>query len=142
MAIFDGIRNYSPKKSTLVGAFVGGVAVTLLVGFAGFGWTTAGASEELATSRADAARAELATALCVQNFMAAPDVRARLGELQETRTFQRDNYISDAGWVTFADTDEPNSIAADDCAAILIAVDIDDIATITDVADDEAMIDQ
>lgn len=118
-----GWRNYQPTKGTLVWSFLGGVVATLVVGFAVFDWHTAGGAEAMARERAEQSRAALASAICVQRFMAEPDAAAQLAALKEEGTWNRDSFIEEGGWVTFARIEEPVSGAAELCADKLIAME-------------------
>lgn len=118
-----GWRSYQPTKGTLVWSFLGGVVATLVVGFAVFDWHTAGSAEAMARERAEESRAELASAICVQRFMAEPDAAAQLAALKEEGTWNRDSFIEEGGWVTFARIEDPVSGAADLCADKLVAME-------------------
>src|SRR3546814_1209706 len=81
--ITESWRGYQPNKGTLVWSFLGGIAATLIVGFAVFNWHTAGGAESLARTAAEDAQAELASAICIERFMKAPDAGVRLTTLKE-----------------------------------------------------------
>lgn len=112
-------KGYQPKKSTLVWAFAAGIVVTLAVGFFALGWKTGGSANEMAASSADSARAELASAMCVANFMNSADKDARLVELKATAPYSQDDLLVSGGWVTMAGTDTPVKGAAELCAKAL-----------------------
>jgi len=115
-----GWRNYRPTKGALVWSFLGGVVATLVIGFAVFGWYTAGSALNMAQERAEEARAELASAICIQRFMTAPDAAAQLTALKEEGSWNRDDFIEDGGWVTFARLEDPVIGAAELCADKLV----------------------
>src|SRR3546814_9745586 len=91
--ITESWRGYQPNNGTLVWSFLGGIAATLIVGFAVFNWHTAGGAESLAQTAAEDAQAELASAICIERFMKAPDAAVRLTTLKEEGTWNRDNLI-------------------------------------------------
>lgn len=75
------------------GAVVGaGVAVT--IGFAWGGWTTSGATQKMSDEAVLASRA----AICVAQFMSAPDYKMKLKELQGVESYQRSEVIEKGGW--------------------------------------------
>ena len=124
MAVREKWEGWSPGKAGMFWSFVVGIGATLLVGFALFGWTTAGSAQAMADSRFDDGRRELGATVCVVNFMAAPDLRSRLVALQEARSYQRDGILIEAGWLTFGDMETPVEVAADACAERLVAVEL------------------
>ncbi len=112
-------KGYQPKKSTLVWAFIGGIVLTLAVGFFALGWRTAGSADELAATAAQQAQAELASAICVANFMSNPDKDARLVELKATATYSQDDLLVTGGYLTLAGMDKPVKGSAELCAKAL-----------------------
>jgi hypothetical protein len=116
-------KGYQPKKGTLVWAFLGGIVVTLAVGFFVLDWRTAGSAEQLAANSAQQAQAELAAAVCVANFMDAPNKDARLVELKATTSYSQDDLLVAGGWLALAGMDKPVKGAADLCAKALSKMD-------------------
>jgi hypothetical protein len=112
-------KGYQPKKGTLVWAFLGGIVVTLAVGFFALNWHTAGTTERMVTLSAEQAQAELAAAICVANFMNGPDKDARLVELKATTSYSQDDLLLAGGWLALAGMDKPVKGAADLCAKAL-----------------------
>src|SRR3546814_17632009 len=100
-------RGYQPTKGTLALSFLGGIAATLIVGFAVLNWHTAGGAESLAQTAAEDAQAELASAICIERFTKAPDAAVRLTTLKEEGTWNRGHLIEEGGWVTFTSMGEP-----------------------------------
>jgi hypothetical protein len=117
-------KDYQPTKGTLVWSFVGGIVATLIVGFAVFDWRTAGSAEEMALDAEKTARAELASAICVDHFMAAPDAAARLEKLIAANSWNREDMIAEGGWTAIDGVDEPVEDAADLCADALVEIDM------------------
>jgi hypothetical protein len=112
--------SYRATKGTLVWAFAAGAIATLVVGFAGLDWRTAGSASSLASDAARQGRAELAATICVDRFMAAPDLATRLTALKEERAWSRRSMIEDAGWVSFSGMQDPIEDAAALCANQLV----------------------
>lgn len=118
-----GWRNFQPTKAGLLWSFLGGVVATLVVGFAVFGWYTAGGAYALAQNSAEESVAELASSICVERFMKEPNAAVRLADLKEEGSWNRDNVIEEGGWVTFAQMKDPVSGAADLCAEKLVEME-------------------
>lgn len=115
--------NYTASKGTLVWAFVAGAVVTLVVGFAGLDWRTAGGATELAEDASRQGRAELAATICVDRFLSAPDAGVRLTALKDERSWGRRSMIEDAGFVSFSSDNGPIDDAAALCAARLVEME-------------------
>lgn len=82
-------EDYQPSKAMLVWACIAAVIATIIVGFSWGGWVTGGTSQTMAKAAGDTARGELASAICVERFNAAPDAAAKLAEFQgDTRQLQ------------------------------------------------------
>ena len=97
----------------------GCVAATLIVGFGAAGWVTGAAAEQRVSEAAVHARQELATAICVEEFMAGADAKARLAKLSAASWYDRGEMIAKGGWATMPDRREPNSAVAALCAGRL-----------------------
>jgi hypothetical protein len=113
-------REFQPSKGFVVWSFAAGIVATLVVGFALFGWYTAGGARALADNAAEEAETELASAICVERFMTGPDAAVRLAALKEESSWSRDTFIEDGGWTTFKRYDEPLNEAAEACADMLV----------------------
>ena len=77
-----------------VWALIGGAVAAIIVGFAWGGWATAGTTRQKADEAVLATRA----AICVAQFMKAPNHEARLKELKDTSSWERATYIEKGGW--------------------------------------------
>ena len=75
-------QQYRPSKTALFWSCGGCVVLATIVGFSWGGWTTGGTAREMAENAAAQARQELAAVVCVDRFMAAPDVGAQLTALK------------------------------------------------------------
>jgi hypothetical protein len=63
------------------------------------GWVTGGTAREMAEQSAAQARQELAAVVCVDRFMAAPDMHAQLTVLKGMeRSYQQGKFVEDGGW--------------------------------------------
>ncbi|MGH6760795.1 MAG: hypothetical protein ACRECW_04280 [Phyllobacterium sp.] len=101
----------------------GAAVLTMIVGFTAGGWTTGGTAMTMATESARDARAELVANICVEKFVSGPNASQKLADLKETSTYQRDNFITDGGWVKLAGMERDAPGAADLCAEQLAAMD-------------------
>ncbi len=111
---------YRPSKTEAFWTAAGAVAATLVIGFGFAGWVTGGTAEEMSTKAATEARQQLATAICVQEFLKAKDVTTRLTNLKKAEWYQRDEIVAGNGWATMPDRKEPNTVVAEMCASKLL----------------------
>ncbi|HEX9672341.1 MAG TPA: hypothetical protein VGA12_02770 [Burkholderiales bacterium] len=74
--------------------FAVGAGVAMTIGFAWGGWTTSGTTVKMSDEAVLASRA----AICVAQFMNAPDHKAKIKELQGTESYQRSELIEKGGW--------------------------------------------
>ena len=122
--ITESFENYTASKTVLFWSCATCVVLTMVVGFTWGGWVTGGtAKEQIATATEDA-RAQLAAAICVHRFVAAPDASAKLAALKEESSWKRESLIEEGGWVTFASMKEPVDGAADLCADELAEMEL------------------
>src|SRR5687767_4746237 len=110
---------YRPSKTEAFWSAAGCVVATLVIGFGFGGWVTGGTAQKMVSEAADGARHQLAAAICVEEFMAAKDAKARLADLRKAEWYTRDKLIAASGWATMPDRQEPNMTVAEMCAAKL-----------------------
>lgn len=97
------LEEYQPSKTALFWSCVGSVVVVLILGFTWGGWTTAGTANEMAEEAAEEARAQVAAAVCVEQFMNAATVQTQLASLKEIdSSWRRENFVEEGGWATIA----------------------------------------
>lgn len=109
-------EEYRPSKTALFWSCAGCVVATMIVGFTWGGWVTGGTATEMAEDATEAGQAQVAAAVCVENFMASTDVRPQLASLKEISSpWQRQNFIEDGGWTTIAgqEYDDASELCAD-----------------------------
>ena len=93
--------DYQPPKSILVWACAGAAVATMIVGFTWGGWVTGGTSQKMAVTAGDTARGELASAICVERFNAAPDAAAKLVEFKAiSDSYKKRQFVEAGGWAT------------------------------------------
>jgi hypothetical protein len=113
-------EDYQPSKTLLFWACIAAAVATMIVGFGWGGWVTGGTSRTMATSAADVARGDLASAICVERFMAAPDSAARLVQLKAIpESYKKRQFVEAGGWATMPGKTSPDSRGAESCAAAL-----------------------
>jgi hypothetical protein len=113
-------ESYQPSKSTLVWACIIAAILTMIVGFGWGGWVTGGTSRAAATSAADTARGDLASAICVERFNAAPDATAKLAEFKAiTESFKKRQFIETGGWATMPGQTTPDKLGVQGCVTAL-----------------------
>jgi hypothetical protein len=74
--------------------FVVGAGVAITIGFAWGGWSTAGTTQKMNEEAVLTSRA----AICVAQFMGAPDHKVKIKELQGAESYQRSELIEKGGW--------------------------------------------
>ncbi|CDN49124.1 hypothetical protein [Neorhizobium galegae] len=114
---FDG---YQPSKTVLVWACFITVIATIVVGFNWGGWVTGGSSRASAVTAGDMARGELASAICVQRFNAAPDAAAKRAELKAIPdSYRKRQFVEAGGWAAMPGQISADSRVAESCSTAL-----------------------
>jgi hypothetical protein len=109
-----------PSKTMLFWSCSGSVAVALVVGFTWGGWVTGGTAQKMATAYGDTSRYELASVICVERFLEAPDARAQLTALKAIdSSYRQRQFIEEGGWATMPSRDKAARQTADLCAKVL-----------------------
>jgi alpha/beta superfamily hydrolase len=89
-----------------------GAAVAMIVGFAWGGWVTGGAAKAKTDEAVLASRA----AICVAQFMKAPNHDRELKSFEDTDSWKRSELIAKGGWDKMPGQGEANGAVADACA--------------------------
>ena len=106
-------QQYQASKAVLFWACAGSVVVATIVGFSWGGWVTGGSAREMAEESAAQARQELAAVVCVDRFMAAPDVGDQLTALKEiTSSRAQGKFVEDGGWAIIVPASSPTDYKA------------------------------
>ena len=117
-----------PSKTMLVWACVGCIAATMVVGFTWGGWVTGGTARGMAGTAGDEARGELASVICVERFLAAPDAAAQLAALKElSGSYQQRQFVEKGGWAVMPGKDAPDRRTVDLCTRVLAAMEVDEL---------------
>src|SRR5688572_28410580 len=115
-------ENYQPSKSTLGWACAAAAVATMIIGFSWGGCVTGGTSQRMVSAASDAARANLASIICVEKFKAAPDAAARLVAFKAiTDTYKKRQFVETGGWATMPGQKSSDRRAAEGCAVALAA---------------------
>jgi len=113
-------EDYQPSKTILVWACIAAVIATIVVGFSWGGWVTGGTSQPMAKAAGDTARGELASAICVERFNAAPDAAAKLAEFKAIPdSYKKRQFVEAGGWATMPGQTSPDRRGAEGCATAL-----------------------
>jgi hypothetical protein len=116
--------DYRLTKAQAFWLAAGSVVATLIVGFGMAGWVTGGSAQQRVAEATTHSRQELATAVCVDEFMAAENAAPRLAKLSDASWYDRSELIAKGGWATMPDRKEPNSTVAALCAGKLAEMEV------------------
>jgi hypothetical protein len=107
------VEQYRASKTVLFWACAGSVIAATIVGFSWGGWVTGGTAREMAEDSSAQARQELAAVVCVDRFMAAPDVGVQLTALKGLeRSYQQGKFVADGGWAIIVPASSPTDYEA------------------------------
>ena len=89
-----------------------GAIVTIIIGFAWGGWSTAGTTKQAAQKAVVANDA----GICVAQFMAQPNHQDKLKEFEKVNGWQRPKFIENGGWDKMPGQKEANYDVSQACA--------------------------
>lgn len=131
-------NDLQPSKTLLVWSCVGSVAAALVVGFVWGGWVTGGTARSMAESAGEQGRYDLASVICVENFLAAPDARVQLTEFKDiSSAYRQRQFIEEGGWAVMPNREDAARQAADLCAKLLAALEPEDLTPAVEAAADQ-----
>lgn len=108
----------SPKR--LLQGLAVGVVATLVIGFNWGGWQLGGTATENMETASQAATVAALAPICAEKFERAASTNDGLAtELGALNSWDRDNHLIKAGWVTFAGGAQPDDNVAEECASLL-----------------------
>ena len=110
--------NLEKTKPVLMGA-VGGAIVLAIVGFSWGGWVTGGTAEVMAEKRAKSAMVAALAPICAAKFQEDSSFDIKLSELNETRAYQRADFIESGGWATMPGSEKGDRDVAKACAEMI-----------------------
>jgi hypothetical protein len=88
-----------------------GAVIVMLIGFTWGGWVTAGTAKENTTQAVLASQ----SAICVAQFMKAPNYDAQLKAFRATDSWKRSEFISNGGWDKMPGQTTANDSVASAC---------------------------
>jgi hypothetical protein len=98
-------------KHVIWGAVLGAI-IAMVVGFAWGGWVTGKTSME----QSDAAVVATQAAICVAQFMVAPDHEAKVAEFAALSSWNQDDFVRKGGWDKMPGEEVANYAVARPCA--------------------------
>jgi len=98
--------------------FVVGAGIAISIGFVWGGWTTSGTTEKMSQEAVLTSRA----AICVAQFMSAPNHKLKIKELQGAESYQRSEVIEKGGWDKMPGQDKATWGVASACVTGLEAL--------------------
>ena len=102
-------------KPAIWGA-IGGAIVAMVIGFTWGGWVTGGTATQMQTTSAESAIVQAFTPLCVVKAEQEPE---QIALLKEEASYQRDNFVVEAGWVDNV-SEKYRSEVADACGDSIV----------------------
>jgi hypothetical protein len=118
-----------PSKTMLFWSCAGSVVVALVVGFTWGGWVTGGSAQKMAGTAGDTSRYELASVICVERFLEAPDAQAQLTALKAIdSSYRQRQFIEEGGWATMPSREKAARQTAELCAKVLANLELDESA--------------
>ncbi|WP_135502140.1 hypothetical protein [Roseovarius aestuariivivens] len=102
-------------KPAIWGA-IGGAIVAIVIGFSWGGWVTGGKASQMQTSSAESAIVQAFTPLCVVKAEQEPE---QIALLKEESSYQRDEFVIEAGWVNNV-SEKYRSEVADACGDSIV----------------------
>lgn len=115
--------NFRPSKGLWFWSCVVCIAGTMIVGFTAGGWVTGGTANSMAQTAAQDGRTKLASALCVNKFVASANAATAFTELKDASSWNRDDIIEKGGWAKIEGVDAEIPGVADACAEQIAALE-------------------
>lgn len=105
---------------------VGGAIAAIVVGFFWGGWVTGGTAVKMEAASAEAAIVQAFTPLCVAKAGEQPE---QLVLLKEERSWKRDDFVVEAGWVANVNEKYRAEVARVCASAVLEAMETEQTGT-------------
>ena len=99
---------------------IGGAIVLAIVGFKWGGWVMGATAQKTAGEMAADAVADRLGSICVAQFNQDSEKDQKFKKLEETNTWERDDYVEKQGWATMPGEKEADSKVAGKCAELLV----------------------
>ena len=89
-----------------------GAVIAMIIGFAWGGWTTSGTTQTMTKEAVLASQA----AICVAQFMKAPNHQEQLQAFEKVSSYQRSTFIEKGGWDKMPGEEKADAAVARACA--------------------------
>ena len=109
-------NKFRPTKTIVFWFAMTVMILTMIVGFNWGGWVTGGAAQKI-TNDVVTQRLSL---ICVGQFYQDSQNDQKLAELQEAKSYQRDDYVKEQGWATMPGEAKADNKVADACAKLIV----------------------
>jgi len=97
-----------------------GVVVILIIGFGFGGWVLGSTAQKRVNQMVEKTTIDCLSPVCVERFQQDPNREAKFKELEETRSWDRGDFVMKQGWATIPGQEEPNRDVAGECARSII----------------------
>ncbi len=108
--------NVPASVKPAVWGVIGGAIAAIVIGFIWGGWVTGGKAVRMEVASAEAAIVLAFTPLCLAKAEQQPE---QLVLLEEARTWERDNFVIEAGWVDNV-SEKHRAAVAVACAQVVV----------------------
>ena len=95
-----------------------GMVISMTLGFTWGGWVTASTAKEMNEEAVLASHA----AICVAQFMKAPEYDAQLKAFQKVEVYEQSGFIEKGGWDRMPGDETARIYVSDGCAAGIVAL--------------------
>lgn len=112
------LSSYRSRLPDWIKGACAGAAVAMLVGFQWGGWVLGSTAAQAVSDADQAGIVRVLAPICADRFQHSADAGANLAALMKADSWDRDDIITKAGWVTFPGS-EPDRKVADACVALL-----------------------
>ena len=120
LRFLGGIQVNSEKIRRGLWSAIGGAIVLVIVGFSWGGWVTGGTAKQTAEKMAADAVTDRLASISAAQFNQDLEKDQKLKKLEETNTWERDDYVAEQGWATMPGEKEADSKVAGKCAKLLV----------------------
>ncbi len=142
MGFIDTIKNYEPTIPAMVWTAVGASALTMAAGFFGLGWVTGGTAEDMANEARNQGHAELAAAICEENFRSYPAALEQHQQISEMSGFRQRQFVEGQPWALMPGAESVGRDVAQLCAARIVGMSAEDLpAQVTEEAIEQPEVD-
>ncbi len=109
------------KITAAIWSALGGAVLTMIVGFSWGGWVLGSTSTDLGETMARNAVTERLAPICVAMYEQDALKSAKLIELEEYKSWNKEEYVKDQGWATMPFEKEADDDVAERCSVLILA---------------------